>query len=78
MSKQSPMQMVAELTKQSKPLEAKKAFAKSLVGKKVGEQATLQKLSNTQLLRLARRHAPELLGKFAPAPQAEKPAAKKA
>ena len=78
MPKPSPMQMVAELTKQSKPAEAKKAFAKSLVGKKVGDQATLQTLSNTQLLRLARRHAPELLGQYAPKPKAEKPAAKKA
>jgi hypothetical protein len=67
MSKPSPMQIVKQLTGHKTPVDAKKAFAKSLVGKKVGDQETLQTLSNTQLLRLARRHAPDLLGAFAPA-----------
>jgi hypothetical protein len=75
MAKLSPMQIVKELTKQQRPLEAKKAFAKILVDRKLGVQATLQKLSNSKLLRLARRHAPELLGAHAPKPKKEKKSA---
>jgi hypothetical protein len=66
----TPMQIVRELTGQKKPVDAKKAFAKSLAGRKVGEQEALQRLSNLKLLRLARRHAPELLGAYAPKKEA--------
>ena len=74
MPKPSPMQMVRELTKKDKPVEAKKAFAGSLAARNVGTAQSLQKLSNSKLLRLARRHAPELLGAFAPKPKPEKAA----
>jgi hypothetical protein len=65
------MQIVKELTQKARPLEAKKAFAGSLVARKVGEQQALQRLSNRKLLRLARKHAPDLLGAYAPKPAAK-------
>lgn len=73
MIKLSPMQIVRQLTGKQKPVEAKVALAKSLAARLKDAQAEkIQTLSNSEILRLCRRHAPDLLGAFAPkAPKAK-------
>jgi hypothetical protein len=74
------MQMVRQITGQQKPSDAKKALAKQIFpllpkrrpGQKAAKLESLETLSNTQLLRLCRRHAPDLLGPFAPKPRKKK------
>ncbi len=58
----TPMRQIQKITGQDDHRKAKKAFAKMLSSRKIGDASTLAKISNLKMLRLARRHARDLLG----------------